>query len=205
MRSDFNQCDQRCKLTDHHYGHCSEYEHAIFVTVEDNGTIKVIFEEPLLKFRAYSDDISSEYQRVYRPIHDYWKDKAIKLSFQKGGWPWIRQHAHNIDGLLHEFACYEIDDHRDIAIQTPIGEFRFKCIRASKGDQTSTRTFAFNGQAMGIGQIALDDVPLPVRINGLFWVNKDGTYWFQPSHIIYADETHSGFLGCYPVDVMPHK
>lgn len=188
-----------CALKPDHYGPCAPTE-AEYYVVDDSG--KVLWRQARPEFARYSDDPESVFQQSYKPANDAARQACIEAAFKLGFLPLVRHHSGWTDAVEWPIEVKEIEPYGDVVLTLPMGRYRLAARRARKGETTSHVTV---GEGMfAWGERATDDVPEPVSVHGrvIKYEYSPSGYSFQTSHFTYADGTHSGFLGMYPVDIL---
>lgn len=127
--------------------------------------------------------------------------QAVTRAFELKGLAFERRSPEMLESDHRNFSCREVDENH-VAVTTPIGVFRLRAKRATKGGPvTSLRTGL---RITGFGDTASQDqINLPVSISGrLNPPHRWCKFWtFQPSHFTYEDGSISGFLGCHPYQI----
>lgn len=187
-----------CVLTQDHYGPCAPIEREFYVA---DASGNVLWRRPIPKAPDYSNEPAWEaHMLVYKALHS----EAIAAAFQWKRLPSVRHHSRLTETVSWPIEVQEINGDR-LLLDLPIGQYTLNARRAKAGEVTSEVASFFGGAATGFGQRATEDTDSPsVRLLGRVGVDN-GTVYIQPDNIEYADGTRSGWLGCYPRDLVPFQ
>lgn len=126
--------------------------------------------------------------------------RSIMRAYELGGLAFERRNPNWLESDHTEFQCRECSE-TEVEVDTPLGTFVMQARRARAGETITSVVIASTVTAYGRAATE-DQLSLPIQIFGRLNPPMHYTGWtFQPDHFVYADSSHSDFLGGYPRDI----